>query len=445
MVDLLSVARKREKQREMQVPEKRQSRAPDYSLATTRDVPQPAESSAQAGAPTPTLRRQRSLPTYNPASEPPPYPTFGAQRPLPPPIVPREEEGREQLPQYTNTIYLAAIMPRKVEFNAPGFQARDRKWKRALCILEGSMFKVYRVHNGVVEDWWERTVGVGDKTTIDPTTVGPSGGIRVGAIRDAERNGSDPVKPGDGAQGESSQSRAESPSASTSSSTSHSRSMFSSLLHPRHRHEKQNLHGNIGSRSGVSFDLSRGEEQTSPTSASRRQSIDSARSGPSPAASSSVLSSGRRGRLSSEDTSATTMYSGSLSRQSSGAVPSVKHFTNLSSCNHEPIPEPDFRNLVRNYSLQHAESGLASDYLKRKNVIRVRMEGEQFLLQAQDVPNVIEWIEGIQAATNISLDLDERPMPKGPMFPRRRRRRPRRPEGEAQGQGSATSRPGASS
>ena len=65
------------------------------------------------------------------------------------------------------------------------------------------------------------------------------------------------------------------------------------------------------------------------------------------------------------------------------------------------------------------------------------MEGEQFLLQATDVAGVIEWIEvrvslmstvslaynvgyyqGLQAATNISLDLDERPMPKGPIFPR---------------------------
>jgi len=139
------------------------------------------------------------------------------------------------------------------------------------------------------------------------------------------------------------------------------------------------------------------------------------------------------------------MSSGSLSRQCSSPVSTVKHFTALSSCNHEPIPEPEIKDLARKYTLQHAESGLASDYIKRKNVIRVRMEGEQFLLQAQDVPGVIEWIEGIQAATNIALDLDERPMPKGPMFPRRRRRRPRRTEGEAQSQGGATSRPGASS
>ena len=87
------------------------------------------------------------------------------------------------------------------------------------------------------------------------------------------------------------------------------------------------------------------------------------------------------------------MSTGSLSRQCSSPNPAVKHFTQLSSCDHEPIAEPDFRDLVRKYTLQHAESGLASDYTKRKNVIRVRMEGEQFLLQAQDVPAVIEWIE----------------------------------------------------
>ena len=54
---------------------------------------------------------------------------------------------------------------------------------------------------------------------------------------------------------------------------------------------------------------------------------------------------------------------------------------------------PDPKDLIRQYTLQHAESGLASDYKKRKNVIRVRMEGEQFLLQAKDVAAVIDWIE----------------------------------------------------
>jgi hypothetical protein len=49
--------------------------------------------------------------------------------------------------------------------------------------------------------------------------------------------------------------------------------------------------------------------------------------------------------------------------------------------------------LIHKYSLQHAESGLATDYLKRRNVIRVRLEGEQFLLQLPGVEDVVEWIE----------------------------------------------------
>jgi chemotaxis signal transduction protein len=57
------------------------------------------------------------------------------------------------------------------------------------------------------------------------------------------------------------------------------------------------------------------------------------------------------------------------------------------------VPEPVEEDLLRAYTLQNAESGLGSDYAKRKNVIRVRLEGEQFLLQAQDVASVVDWIE----------------------------------------------------
>ncbi|KZT60879.1 hypothetical protein CALCODRAFT_417673, partial [Calocera cornea HHB12733] len=79
--------------------------------------------------------------------------------------------------------------------------------------------------------------------------------------------------------------------------------------------------------------------------------------------------------------------------------------------------------MLRHYTMQGAESGLGADYKKRKNVIRVRAEGEQFLLQADTLVDVVNWIEAFQAATNIALDLDERPMPKLPTLPRRRRRR----------------------
>jgi hypothetical protein len=53
----------------------------------------------------------------------------------------------------------------------------------------------------------------------------------------------------------------------------------------------------------------------------------------------------------------------------------------------------DSHSLIKAYTMQEAESGLGTDYLKRKNVIRVRLEGEQFLLQANGVDSVIEWIE----------------------------------------------------
>jgi len=36
---------------------------------------------------------------------------------------------------------------------------------------------------------------------------------------------------------------------------------------------------------------------------------------------------------------------------------------------------------------------LGTDYVKRQNVIRIRMEGQQFLLQARDVARVVDWIE----------------------------------------------------
>ena len=402
MVDLLSMSRK-EKEIEITLPDKRQSRAPDYMTANSRDTPQdvagPSSSASVKGSPL-TLRRQRSLPMFNPASEPPPYPSFMPHKS--PTVLPRDEEGKEKLPLYTNSIYLAAVMPRKMEFTAPGFQAKDRKWKRALCVLDGTMFKVYRIHNGVVEDWWERTVGVGDKTSVDPLAVGPSGGIRVNGIRESERQ-QDPSKSPQ-TQAESSSASIDPPPPSSSSTPCASqlppsRSKLHNLLHPRsHRHDK-GTPCSSNSQSRISLDTSaRDETRTSTSSLTpRRQSMDSARSTTSPATPNSMLSSRRGSRQSSDDTSVSSgtrsPAGSSMTHRSTNSAPAVSHFSMLSSSEHMPGQEPDSKDLQRKYSLQHAESGLASDYIKRKNVIRVRMEGEQFLLQARDVPAVIEWIE----------------------------------------------------
>ncbi|KAJ7440189.1 hypothetical protein FB451DRAFT_1059027, partial [Mycena latifolia] len=119
-----------------------------------------------------TLKRRRSMPEIMAA--PPPYtlPLFpfsplgvGAGGDTGHPlaqarIAPRDDEGREALPGYSNAILLRGVMPRKMEFTAPGVQAKDRKWRRVVCELEGTVFRVYRCAG---EGWWERRVGAGDR------------------------------------------------------------------------------------------------------------------------------------------------------------------------------------------------------------------------------------------------------------------------------------------
>ena len=84
--------------------------------------------------------------------------------------------------------------------------------------------------------------------------------------------------------------------------------------------------------------------------------------------------------------------------------------------------------LMKSYSLQHAEFGLASDYLKRKHVIRVRVEAEQFLLSCSRIETLVTWMEGLQWGAGIALDLDERLEVKEQTLPRNLRRRRRRRE-----------------
>ena len=90
------------------------------------------------------LRKRLSMPTFNSTSTgPPPYPdSFPGPGVKFTQVQPREDEGRERLPLYSNVIYLKAVMPRKLEFTGPGIQAKDRKWKRVPCVLEGTSFKV---------------------------------------------------------------------------------------------------------------------------------------------------------------------------------------------------------------------------------------------------------------------------------------------------------------
>ena len=387
------------------------------------------------------LRRRRSMPSFIAISDPPPYPTFerrsnvyGLSSQLF--IQPRDDEGRERLPPYSNAICLKAIVPRKMEFVASGVQAKDRKWRRVVCVLEGTALKVYRCPASVagvsaLGGWWEGKVGVGDVSSTATGNTGASGNV---IAREQERQEETRIqKGGDGLEqtelpvptatpvSSSLQQSVHPPSSSSSRSRlglanllkprrAHARSTSDMLTPPRPRSPRASL--NIPVDADVSELSSRSRTPTTPFSASSMT-------------------------LSSHNSNSRTQSAspGQISTSSSRSP-----FRNAHNGNDNGSPgaelDPQPKDLIRVYTMQHAESGLGNDYLKRKHVIRVRVEGEQFLFQAKDVADVVAWIEvwmkllvprhqlhgcflqGLQAAANVALDLDERPMPKGPLFPR---------------------------
>lgn len=71
------------------------------------------------------------------------------------------------------------------------------------------------------------------------------------------------------------------------------------------------------------------------------------------------------------------------------------------------------------YSLHGATCGIASDYRKRRNVLRIIVERDQFLLLCNGARDCVEWLECIQKAINISPPLELR---KEPVFQSRRGR-----------------------
>ncbi|KAH7079326.1 hypothetical protein BKA63DRAFT_508173 [Paraphoma chrysanthemicola] len=116
--------------------------------------------------------------------------------------------------------------------------------------------------------------------------------------------------------------------------------------------------------------------------------------------------------------------------------------------------KPSPGRLIRTYTLQHAEIGVASDFKKtalipkspfahlvpasarpklyetdphlfepvREHVIRLRLETEQFLLCASSQDSMLSWIESLCAAIDISSPLDDRSEPRYRSLPRRSRR-----------------------
>ncbi|KAK0192986.1 hypothetical protein F5146DRAFT_1042347 [Armillaria mellea] len=393
--------------------------SPGNALETPSPVPHPPLGKSSVGDTPGTLHRRRSLPTFSAGSPPPPYPSFTPYKGLhlslhqPPPDIdaPHIVEGRETLPGYSNSIYLRSVMPRKMEFTQPGVQAKDRKWRRVVCELEGTVFRVYecpRETAGVsaIGSWWERKVGVGDVSL--PATSGPAStkkasdavlgdrtepvsklgevvpDARSGGQTDLQLSSQLPVSSQEGPQ-------------QTFMHSNQSRSKLVNLLKPSRPHSR--------SRSDVPnpLRLTPLSQPRSSLSTPRPRTPTVAISSPSD----SSLTVSTPSSLSSSGSSPRHRSSNSRTHFRTGRTPAPSIVS---------VPELPEGELIKAYTLQNAESGLGNDYLKRKNVIR-------FLLQAMDVASVVEWIEGLHSATNVALDLDERPMPRGPLFPRRRRRR----------------------
>ena len=322
------------------------------------------------------LRRRSSMPSYSGlSSPPPPYPTF-APFPRPPVIQPREDEGAEKLPPYANSIHLKAILPRKMEFTKPGVQAKDRKWRRVICVLEGTMFRVYQCPPRVagvsaIEGWWERRVGVGDVSNSASTQTSATTLIHGPSIRSAQ--GSEPQRQNQNKEEQRNQSSA------TLTITPKMEPKRSRLAVPFLRSVRTHMR----SRSEGSHETRQGSLGGTPRASLSLRASSPVASSPSSATS----GNGTQGAASRSST-------------------------------RDEVPDPDPADLIKTYSLQRAECGLGLDYVKRKNVIRVKMDGEQFLVQAKEAMEVVAWIEGIQTGTNVALDLDERAMPRGPLFPR---------------------------
>ena len=98
--------------------------------------------------------------------------------------------------------------------------------------------------------------------------------------------------------------------------------------------------------------------------------------------------------------------------------------------------------LFKSYNLQHADVGIAADYIKyvvdfslaynnlqtnivrrKRYVIRVRAETDQFLLSCFKIETFVNWLQSLFAAIDIAPPLDSRSLPRDFSIPRARQRR----------------------
>ncbi|KAG9004096.1 hypothetical protein FRB90_011056, partial [Tulasnella sp. 427] len=360
---------------------------------------------------------------------PPPYPRVSI----------REEEGKEVLPPYTCRIHFEASVMRKMEFDHPGMLAKDRSWKRVYVVLNGTTLRIFKQNprmypvrpvplkvgvRKAIKDWPAGGKNADGIVRVEDVTLGaPHVHLPEEILPKVDGKGVPLKKVPSGGSGAS-----VGPTAASNSS-------------------RRSFDG--GSRAGRrSFDLPRRAVGTSRSSMSSSSNVtagssSSAWTGPvSDSTMDLLVEDSEKGRPPPVQLGPSAVLGAAQPSNSQSAQRSTGS---------QILASIQTNTVLRQYTLQGAETGLASDYHKRKNVTRVKAEGEQFLIQAHNVFMAIDWIETFQAGANVSLDLDEGPMPKVPALPRRRRRRrPQNPTDGTQaapgsGEPSNSERPGAPS
>ncbi|KIR58695.1 hypothetical protein I314_05534 [Cryptococcus bacillisporus CA1873] len=337
------------------------------------------------------LKRRRSaddLVTPPPKYEPPFPGTFVPK--------PRDEEGREKLPNYWCSVHIEGMLQRKMEFTGEKdlgtgpdgkkriekIQARDRSWKRYYFILHGTALLVYK---------------------FDPHRFPLKIDAPVPTIDDDDADEFLHVHPAPERRRRTSSSVAIGPSNKRSTvSVDPGRRGPADAINSTVRRGS----GDSASPIGIPLPGRRTSESNTVGSGNYRRSslsiVHNAEDG-NDVKDAALFNSQRRGSASGTNTVFPSSSYGSTN------TPLSSHFQHNA--------------LVKQYSLNKTESGLAADYHKRRNVVRVRADGEQFLLQTDSARDMVDWVEAFQAATNVAKDLDERPMPKIITLPRRRRRR----------------------
>lgn len=285
---------------------------------------------------------------------------------------PREEEGKERLPGYWCGVHIEGTLARKMEFMQPGVQAKDRGWKKYYFVLHGTALFVYK---------------------FDPSKV--------------------PLRAGE-------------PYLTCDEHESHQ--FLHVHLAPEHH------------RASVSSAANAASQAAKTTTRRATVGLEAA---PRTSVIANAISNARRGTIGSHTPTRREMPSDGNGeknpalfqtqptnrRQSSGADSVASSTASAPIASHMPFAH---NQLLHVYSMHAAESGLAADYKKRLHCVRVRAEGQQFMLQTDTARQCVQWIEAFQAATNVAMDLDTRPMPVQQTLPRRRRRAVRRaPAAEA--------------